>query len=564
MRYVRAIDEGRLAWILLALAMCISATWLMIAGQGLTFSGDDVFYYARFIDDGGAVTPGSGIEYFLAPHNGHLVLLGKLIYRGLFLTTGADYAVFRAAEVAAVLACAGLFFVLARRRVGVWAALIPSVLLLFLGYAGESLLWPFNLHTVLALAFGLGALLTLERDDRRGDLATCALLILSIATVELGLAFAVGIAFSVLRRADRWRRAWVVVVPLALFAIWWLWAQRFDQSALELNNVSLIPSTVTDALASVVGSIFGLNPTGEGVPTSITTVTAWGSVLAAFAVLGLVLRIRRGKVPEALWISLIVILAYWVMIAMAARPPDSTRYVFVGATMVLLTMAAALRGMRLTRTVLIAAACVVALAIPPNIAKFYDSRSSTVADAENTRTEYAMLELARDRVDPGYQPGTDAQVTALGGAVFIPLSASNYLRAADEVGSLAYSLDRIREAKLGLRQIADATLVGALNLALSAADPPADPGACPSSRDGRPRRSVFFFLPRGGALLGSLTERPVGISVGRFGAGGPGVPLGRLEPREWANLRIPADAAADRWWVTVDGPVSVCPPSSGG
>jgi hypothetical protein len=562
MRYIRGIDERGLAWIPLAVAMCISATWLMIAGQGLTFSGDDVFYYARFVDDGGAVTPGNGIEYFLAPHNGHLVLLGKLIYRGLFLTTGADYAVFRAVEVATVLACAGLFFVLARRRVGVWAALIPSVLLLFLGYAGESLLWPFNLHTVLALAFGLGALLTLERNDRRGDLATCALLSLSIATVELGLAFAIGIAFSILRRGDRWRRAWIVVVPLVLFAIWWLWAQRFDQATFELANVRLIPIGITDALASVVGSIFGLNPTGEGVPTNQTTVTSWGSALAAFAVLGLALRVRREKVPEELWISLIVILTYWVMVAMAGRPPDSTRYVFVGAVMVLLTMAAALRGVRLTRTVLIAAACVVALAIPPNIAKFYDSRSSTVTDAENTRTEYAMLELTRDRVAPGYQPGTDARVTALGGAVFIPLSADNYLRAAGEFGSLAYSLDRIRDARLGLRQIADATLVGALALKLRPTEAPAGAADCPRSLDGRPGSSVFFYVRPAGVLLGSLAQRPIEVAVGRFGTGGAGVSLGQLEPGEWADLRIPPDAASDRWWVTVDGPVSVCPPAS--
>ena len=184
MERIRGIDERRLTWILLAVAMCVSATWLMIAGQGLTFSGDEIFYYARFVEDHGMVAPGGGLEYFLAPHNGHLVVLGKLIYRGLFLTVGADYTVFRAVEVAGVLTCSGLFFVLARRRVGPWAALIPSVLLLFLGYAGESLLWPFNLHTILALAFGLGALLTLERNDRRGDLATSVLLVLSVATVE--------------------------------------------------------------------------------------------------------------------------------------------------------------------------------------------------------------------------------------------------------------------------------------------------------------------------------------------------------------------------------------------
>jgi hypothetical protein len=565
MERIRAIDEGRLAWILLGVAMCISATWLMIAGKDLTFSGDEIFYYGRLVTDNGVVTAGNGgLEYFLAPHNGHLVLLGKLIYRGLFLTVGADYAVFRAVEVAGVLTCSGLFFVLARRRVGPWAALIPSVLLLFLGYAGESLVWPFNLHTILALALGLGALLALERNDRRGDLATCVLLVLCVATVELGLAFAAGVALSVLLRADRRRRAWIFAVPLALFAIWWLWAQQFGQATFEPANVRLIPIDITNSLAAVVGSIFGVNPTGAGVPTSVTTVTPWGVAIAALAVVGLVFRLSKGKVAEGLWISLAVILTYWAMIAMAGRPPDSVRYIFVGAVMVLLTAAAALWGARPTRTVLIVAACIAALAIPPNIAKFNDERTSSVADANNSRTEYAMLELARPHMHGDYFAAEDQRVSAAGAAVFVPLSSGTYFNAVDEFGSFAFSLDQIRDADLDLRDIADATLVGALDLKLDPTQPPQDPAACPSSLDGRPGHSVFFYLQKGGVRLGSLSQRPVYVWVGRFGLGGDGVPLGRIKPGEWADLRIPTDTAPDRWWVTVDGPVYVCPPPSGG
>lgn len=560
MARIRAIDERRLTWVLLGVAMCISATWLMIAGKDLTFSGDEIFYYGRLVTDNGVVTVGNGgLEYFLAPHNGHLVLLGKLIYRGLFLTVGADYAVFRAVEVAGVLTCSGLFFVLARRRVGPWAALIPSVLLLFLGYAGESLLWPFNLHTIFALAFGLGALLTLERNDRRGDLATCVLLVLSVATVELGLAFAVGVALLVLRRADRWRRAWIFAVPLVLFAIWWLWARRFGQTTFDLANVRLIPIDLTSSLAAVAGSIFGLNPTGAGVPTSVTTDTPWADALAALAVVGLVFRLSKGKVPDALWVSLAVILTYWAMIAMAERPPDAVRYIFVGTVMVLLTAAAALRGARPTRTPLIAAACIVAFAIPPNIAKFYDERASSVTDANNSRTEYAMLELARPHVHSDYLPVEDPRVTDAGGGVFVPLSAYAYFQAADDFGPIGFSLDQIRDAGVDLRHIADATLIGALELALKPTAAPADPSACQSSLDGEPGHPVFFFLERGGVLLGSRAKHPVHVGLGRFGIGGAPVSIGKLQPGEWANLRIPPDSAPDRWWVTVDGPVHVCP-----
>jgi hypothetical protein len=559
MERIRGIDERRLAWILLGVAMCISATWLMIAGKDTTFSGDDIFYYGRLVDHDGLVSVTGGLEYFLAPHNGHLQILGKLIYRGLFLTVGSDYTVFRVMEILAVFACVLLTFILMRRRVRPLAALIPCVLLLFFGYAEGAFLWPFNIHTIGALAFGLGALLTLERGDRRGDIATCALLILSVATVEVGLTFCVATAVSVLRREDRWRRAWIFAIPLALFAVWWLWARKFGQSEVDLLNVRLIPIDFTNALAAVVGSIFGLNPTGEGVDPNVTSVTPWGTVLAAFAVVGLIFRLRQGKVPMGLWVALAVVLAYWFEITLADRPPDSTRYLFVGAVAIFLIAASALRGRKITGPALIGAACVVALAIPPNISKFYDERASSITDADNTRTEYAMYELARGRVDPEYLAVADPNVSALGGSLFIPLTAGTYFEAADDFGSLAFPLERIRGEDLGLRQIADATLVGALELRLRQSASPADPAACPRSLDGSPGSSVFFNLPRGGVLLGSRGQAPVHVSVGRFGTGGPGVSLGRLEPGEWADLSVPPDAAPDRWWATVDGPVSVCP-----
>jgi len=442
--------------------------------------------------------------------------------------------------------------------------LIPCVLLLFFGYAEGAFLWPFNVHTIGALAFGLGALLTLERRDRRGDIATCVLLILSVATVEVGLTFCVGVAVAVLRRDDRWRRAWIFAIPLALFAVWWLWARKFGQSEVELVNVRLIPIDFTNALAAVVGSIFGLNPTGEGVDANVTGVTPWGTVLAAFAAVGLIFRIRRGRVPMGLWVALAVVLAYWFEITMADRPPDSTRYLFVGAVAIFLIAASALRGTKITDAGLIVAACVVALAIPPNISKFYDERASSITDAENTRTEYAMYELARGRVDPEYLSVADPEVSALGGSMFIPLTAGTYFEAADDFGSLAFPLDQVRAESLGLRQIADATLAGALKLKLRPGEAPTDPAACPRSLDGKPGNSVFFYLRRGGVLLGSLAQRPINVTIGRFGTGGSGVSAGRLESGEWADLRIPPDAAPDRWWATVDGPVSVCPPAPAG
>lgn len=562
----RATNRTALAWLILAVAMCISATWMMIAGNGLNFTNDDLFYYAQYVVYGMSdIQPsGGGVEYFLAPSNGHLQLLGKLLYRGIFETFGANYAIFRAANVAGLMICVGLFFVLARRRLGPWVALVPCLSLLSLGYAWEAFIWAFDLHTTYALALGLGAILALQRGDRRGDIAACVLLTLSVAMIELGLAVAVGIAVSVLLRPDRRHRIWIFLIPVALYGCWWLWAAKFNDTAVEFANVKLIPHTVTDALAAITGSVFGLNPTGEGVFEPLTGVTGWGSALAALATVALVWRISRGGVPRTLWVFLAVVLAYWVLIAIGGRAPDSSRYIFAGTLLVFLVAADALAGARLPTIAVVAALAIVAFAIPPNVAKLYDGRGPQLNDATNSRVENAMLDLVEGPIPPEYAPGKDKRVTDRGGVVFTPMPAGDYLEAAERFGPLGMPLDELRDESLERREIADASLVGALGLALGPAAPPANPAACLSSLEGRPGSRVFFFPPRRGALLGSRARRPIAVAVGRFGEGSVGVKVGELEPGAWAELPLPADAAPDRWWFVVDGPVYVCPPGASG
>jgi hypothetical protein len=555
-----SLRTRRIAWVVLAIAMGISATWLMLAARNTSFIGDDVYYYAQYIAHGYAAESSHGLEYFLAPHNSHFQLGGKLLYRLLFDLVGTEYWVFRAVDVAGIMIAVGLFYVLARRRVGPLVALAPSILLLFLGYAWEPLIWAFDLHTVYALVFGLGALIALERGDRRGNVWACLLLVLSVVMIELGLAFVLGAAVAVLLGPDRRRRLWIFLVPLALYAIWWVWARHFHQPGVTLLNVHLIPIDLTNALAAIVGSVFGLNPTGVGITPQVTTVTASGTFLAGLALVGLAFRVRLGKVPPSLWAFATVAVAYWLTIALGGRPPDSSRYIFAGTVLVLLVAADAADRIRFTPLAIAGVFLVVGLAIPANIAKFYDGRRIQLNDAEASRTEYAMLELAgEDRVEPGYTPGSDPAVTSLGGGVYTPLPAGDYFRAADRFGSLAYPLQRIREEPLTFRMAADATLVDALRLGFVAAAPAADRSDCLDIADATPEDPAYFPLPRAGILLGSQSQAPLEVKVSRFAKDSSGATVGQLEPGVWATLRAPADAAPDRWRVLVGGPVLACP-----
>ncbi len=551
---------ARLSWLVLAAAMCASASWLLIAGSGLSFASDDLAYWAHYVDHGSEHVVTHGLEFFLAPSNGHLQVFGKLIYELLFQLAGGNYTVFRIVSVAGVMLCVSLFFVLAKRRVGPVPALIPCISLLFLGFGWEALLWAFDMHTIYALAFGLGALLMLERGDRRGDIAACVLLILSIGMIELGLAFAFGIAVSVLIGPDRWRRVWIFLIPLALYACWWIWSRHFHQTTIFWSNVRLIPIDVTNALAAVSGSIFGINATGPEVIQSVTEITAGASVLAGIAVVALVLRFKRGSVPPTIWTFLAVTVAYWSLIALADRPPDSSRYIFVGAVLVFLVAADALRGAAISRPALVAALCVILLAIPANVRKLNEGRAGQRNDGMVSRTEYAMLDLATGHVRADYAPGEDPRVIHVGGGVFTALHAGDYLREAEEVGPIGFSPSEVSEQSPTLRRIADVSLANAFRVKLRPTLPPGEPGECAADRPAEAGQQVELRLPSAGLVLGVPGERIVTVGIRRFAdPGEASVTLAKIGEGGWATLKVPSDAAPQPWVVYADGPIDVCP-----
>ena len=204
-RGVAALRDPRVAWAVLGVAMLCSGGLILYAAHGQGFAIDELFYYGRVANEKGQLVHYAPFspEYLLAPFNGHLPLGGRFVYELVFATAGAHYTVFVLINIAALWAVAALVFELARRRVGNAAALAPCIVLLFLGFAREQLLWPLDFNTAAALAAGLGAVLTIQREDRRGDVLACVLLVVSIAMIELGLAFALGIAL------------WLVLSPAA-------------------------------------------------------------------------------------------------------------------------------------------------------------------------------------------------------------------------------------------------------------------------------------------------------------------------------------------------------------
>lgn len=570
-RAVAALREPRVAWAVLGVAALCSGGLILHAAHGQGFAIDELFYYGRVADVNGQLvhyapfSPG----YLLAPFNGHLPLGGRFVYELVFATVGAHYTVFVLVNIAALWAVVALVFELARRRVGNAAALAPCVVLLFLGFAREQLLWPLDFNTAASLAAGLGAVLAIGRENRRGDALACLLLLVSIAMIELGLAFTLGIALWIVIAAGRprralaraWlgavlRRAWIVAIPVVLYAAWYVWARKFGQSETHSGNAHLLPETFMHGAAAAMGSLTGTNPIVAG--TYVGSVTWFGRALAVAAGVALLVRIWGRRLPRTIWIWLLVLGIYWGLLAAAARPAEGSRYILVAAVLIVLIAADSARR-RLPAPAAVALLVLAAVALPANIVQLTKDRGNDTLhhDPPVSSTEFAMLELAREHVDPEYVVTSDPRVAEVDGGLFIGIPAGAYLDAAGHNGSIARSLAEVRASDETLRQIADASLIGALGVETRPGAPPGRRARCQRIAVAPGAESASFEVSSGTTLLRPASGEKTGLWLARF-ADPPGIGLDYMPPGRWTALTIPADEAPDPWHATVDHPVTVC------
>ena len=554
------VITDRLCWGILGAAMALAAGLILYLNRGTTFFLDELVLLAD--------SPTLGADDVLEPYNGHLIATHRLLYKAILETIGPSYLPFRLVGASAVLLAGGLFFALAKRRIGALPALAPTLVLLFFGSADWYVGTPLGLTPLLSIIAGLGALLALERGDLVGDAAACALLAFSVASFSIGLAFLVGVAISVLMRPDRRQRAWIFLLPLALYAAWYLWAAdslHSPENSTKLSNALLFPSYAADALAAATGALAGLDYDFAAGRSDVLPL-GWGRVLAVIAVVALIVRIRRGSVPPSLWVSLGIALTLWASGALAAQPgrtPDSARFVYAGAVVVLLVATDAARSIRFSRLGLAALFGVCAVSLATNVALLRDF-GAHFRDAYSgpLRAQFAMLELSRGRVSPDYAPSAHRE--EIESPVPLPGGRTGaYLRVVDRYGSLGLPLSELERKSEAVRGVADRTLASALRLHLERARIGGSAG-CSEHRSREPGGPISFELPRGGASLRARGGAPSPVSLGRF-ASSPSAEVGTLAPGEGAVLELPRDSSPRPWIGSIAGAssVEVCAVSRG-
>jgi len=481
------------ATLALALLMVAAAVMLMYVGRRLTFFYDEWDFILN--------RRGSSVGSFLDPHNGHLSLFPVLVYKALFATVGLHhYWPYRLVAVALHLLCAGLLYVLCRRRLGPVGALVPAGLLLFLGTAWQDLLWPFQIGYFGSIAGGLGALVVLDADPPvRRPWAAAALLTWSIISSGVGIPFVVAAAVLMLMRRAPWRQYWVIVIPAVLYLIWYAGWGGGDQT----SRAAILgaPQYVASAASGAVAGIAGLDP------------TAWGAALTVALIAWMVFswRARGALAPTPMLVAaLIGALVFWLLTAIVrAGPaePTASRYVYVGAVFILLLIAEAGRGLHWRGPWLGLAALALVGIFIANLNVLRGGEGGLRFSDDSVRASLAAVQIAAPLVPPGFRPDPmNAPDVWAGG----------YLRAAHDLGRMAPTVGQLEGSPESFRTRADTVLAQAESL-----NPASQRGLLPApikvdvlyGAGSTPRGACLQVVPHAPALASLDVTVPTGTSI---------------------------------------------------
>jgi hypothetical protein len=537
---VTALSHDRVGWAALGAgctAYFVLSAWLT---SDTTFNADEL---AFFSDD-----RGFEVENLLTPHNGHLMALTRVIYAASFSTFGVDYTPLRLLGFVSGIVTAMLLFALIKHRIGPAAAATLSLVVLFT--APDVTLFPVGMHILQAVAAGLGAFLALERRRIGWDVAACALLTLAVLTFSTGVAFVAGAAVWVLLGEDRWRRAWVFLVPAALYGGWWLWAQQFEEGlGVTALNALLAPNYAAESSAAALASLAGLDYDFTGAGSGGPVVAEWGRPLAVVAGIALVLRALRIGASRSLLGFLAIAAALWLAGALAFGPlrePTAGRYVYAVAVVVVLVGAEAVRGVRVSRAALVAMILVALASLSTSLVQLRDAGARFRFISDRVRAELAILELEADYLDPRFE-----------GGLGLPITAEGYLRSVERYGSFAYSIADVQAQSGEVRAAADELLaqIAAPRLERVRGEPRL--AGCRELR-AAPGRPLMFEVPRQGVVL--RPDQPTSLALRRFAATFEIGPF-ELPANEFTALRPLADDAGRAWSAAASGTSTamVCP-----
>jgi len=473
------------------------------------------------------------LHAFVDPHNGHFVAVLVLITKGALQVFHADAALpLRLLSVALHLAVGGCLFLLMRKAIGTVAAVIPTVLVLFLGAANDGIIGSHGMSVTITVLAGLAAWLAIERRRLAWDVVAAVLLTVGVATESTVLPFVLGAATMIaLDKESPRSRYWVAIVPLAIYVIWWLGWGHTEESDVAIANVAGLPSFAFDSLAASLASIAGLfTVTGSrtvGFDLSAGQALA-GGMLAVL--LGLVLA-RRYRPGAASLVPLITLLAFWLLTATVASParvPWSSRYLYISVILLLLVFAQEIGASPLRRRAALALSAICAFSLLPNIREITYAADGIRIQGETNRAVMGAADLVIGEARGSTLLEEPADVVG-GQTADLAFSLETYEASKDRFGAPAFSVAQIESAGTMARGAADHFLARALSIEVVPASGPPRPlpvpvGVSQSGGTVEPAAGCLRFVPLASGAQLSLRLPASGLWV-RPAVGSP-VPIG--------------------------------------
>jgi hypothetical protein len=502
-----------------------TAILLMYAGRHLTFFFDEWdFILGR---------RGTSIGTFLDPHNGHLSLFPVIFYKVCLQLFGLrHYWPYRAAVVGLDLISGALLYVLAARRLDRWLALVPAALLMLLGSAYQDLLWPFQVGFLGSAATGLGALVLLDRPAGRGaDVGACLLLIVSVGSSGIGLAFLGAAAVMLLGQRSVLRRYWLIAVPAVLFAIWYVgWGGGQHVTA---DSVLGSPQYVASAASAAFAGIAGLD-------------VSFGPALTVAAVAVIVIVVARQDLigRPLLLAALAGALIFWGLSSVARATeadPQASRYVYIGAVFVLLVAIEAAARVQPSRAIMAVLAVLTVAAIAANSGQLRTGERGMRTADDSVRVSLAAVDIAAPVVSPAFQVNTEAAPQIFAGP---------YLAAARDFGSPALTPAELEHAPTSAQMTADSTLLEAERIA-------AVPGSSTPCRDAGAATAGLSVAP-GHVLTVTAGAQPAVLLVSRFASTASSTALTHLAPHRTYAVSFPRDDAPTIPWNVSAAGTAMC------
>jgi hypothetical protein len=253
--------------------------------------------------------------------------------------------------------------------------------------------------------------------------------------------------------------------------------------------------------------------------------------------------VRGGRGSVRLFAVLAVLVTFWITAGLGRAglsQPYSSRYLYVGATFIVLLGAELLRTVRIAPLVAGVVALLILAATVSNLRLFSDAGGFERGIGQGTKADLAALDIGREAVAPSYVP---IRFPGLG----LTFTAGAYYAVQRDIGTPAVSPAQLLKLPEGPRQAADQELLSMHAVTLRPA----------AVRGRRCTSAAQFTLPAGGVTVRG-SGPAVSVSARRFADRFS--PVGSFAGTGARVLRIGSDRSDVPWrvHVTSTGRFAVC------